>query len=348
MTVRPDCLAIELGSDYIRWGAEFADRVLIRTIPVSDGELAGISADQRTGALTRKILTHIREREGIAMPDAAVITVPYLTFRDVAQAESVCRQMGIERFRVMKRISAFADAVSRMGLECGEEEFALVIDCHDMACETAIVSMGSGVTEMYSVVQRQITPETPMSAELLRKDIFKAIDSSGARKIIGVYVSDLLDAECRQMLKTAFHLEYTRVPTDSVLRGSLIACGHITGRIRDSLVVDATDYEICVGQDVLLDAGTKYPTSKSMEIVYHPARPDRCIDLYIRKNNMVLDQPLCARLSVEPLLMFHQKEQKLEVTVDIERNGRISAAVMCGQTGRRIIYDWEEIRRKLI
>ena len=56
MTVRPDCLAIELGSDYIRWGAEFADRVLIRTVPVSDGELAGISADQRTGALTRKIL----------------------------------------------------------------------------------------------------------------------------------------------------------------------------------------------------------------------------------------------------------------------------------------------------
>lgn len=348
MSSKPLYVAIELGSDFVRWGTCFAGRQMIRSIPLSNAVQFHISARNSAAALIKEVLMYIRDHERHGLPDIVSVSFPYLTIRDLAQIESVIQCMGISRLRIMKRISSFAVSVNNMGLSCEKDEHVLLIDSTESACETAIAQMGFGIVEMCSVVQRQVTPDTPMNVDFLRKDIFKAIDSSGAKKIVGIYVSNSLPSEYRKMLKDSFHLESIRMSPHSVLTGSMIQGEVIAGRMTNVLLLDATDYEICVGQDVLLDAGITVPVKRTIEIPYRPARPDKCIDIFIKKNNMLLDTPQCIKLLIQPLLLPKQKENKLRVTADIDREGRLSVKVESVQTGKKISYAWNEIRDRLI
>ena len=339
--------AIEIGLNSIRWGVRFSDEHILKTIPISEAIISRIPVSERSAFLVKEALTYIRDHEGYELSTECTITIPYLTCHELAQIDSVVEQFGIPAVRVKKRISCLACAISKAGFECAKDEFFLLIDYNDVSCETAIAQISDGVVEMISIIQRQINPDTPMSTELLRQDIFKAIDSSGIKRIIRTFDSDSLPISYRNMLKDLFHMESVRMPADSVLQGAMNISGRRAGIINDLLLIDAIDYEILVGQEVVISNGASIPTNKTIEINYRTSRPDQCIDIYIRKNNIFLDQPQHIRLFVNPLIDRKQSVQKLSVTSIINGAERISFIVENVQSGEKRKYAWDQIRMKL-
>ena len=202
--------------------------------------------------------------------------------------------------------------------------------------------------EMLAIVQRQPAEGAPITGELLRKDIFKAIDKSQSSGIIGIYASAGLPEEFSRMLEEFFHLPCRRMPQDAVLQGGMLQAEAWTGIVRDVLMLDATDFDICVGHEVLMEDCTTIPAELSMETRYHTARPDRCIDIYLRKNNLLLDTPLAVKLSVEPLLDPGLREQTLRVRVNIDKYQHLDFNIENPHTGQRLDYPWECIRDQLI
>ena len=348
MPYRPDYLAIDLGPDCIQWGAGFRTLQSVRSIRISQAALAQIPAQDRAQALVRDTLTYIRDHEGYALPTFCVVTVPYLTSRQHAQIEQTALAMGVSFVRVIKRISAFALAVNGTGLNCGEHEQALMVQYDGAGCEVATAQIGDGVVEMLAIVQRQPAEGTPITGELLRKDIFKAIDKSQSSGIIGIYASAGLPEEYSRMLEEFFHLPCRRMPQDAVLQGGMLQAEAWTGIVRDVLMLDATDFDIRVGHEVLMEDCTTIPAELSMETRYHTARPDRCIDIYLRKNNLLLDTPLAVKLSVEPLLDLGLREQTLRVWVRVDKYQHIAFEIENPHTGQRLDYPWESIRDQLI
>ena len=348
MSDTPRYLAVEFAPDCIRWGAGFRDRQVIRTIPLPEAVWQRIPAKDRMKSLAADALAYIRDTEGIALPSVCIFAVPYLTCRELAQIESEARSMGVTEPRVLKRISALAFEVNMSGLAACRDEHVLLVDWNGASCETAVVQMWEGMAEMVSVVQRQITAEAPMDPELLRRDACKAIDRCSARQLAAIYVSDALPSEYREMLETCFRLPCTRTAPDGVLRGCMLQGGVLTGLVRNALLLDATDFAVCAGQEVLIGDGESIPNRGTKEISYRTARPDHCLDIYLKKNNMVLDRPLHLKLSVASLLEPGADEQKLAVSASIDAPGCFTVTVRAPQTGREVHYGWDEIRGMLL
>ncbi len=341
----PIYVAIELGIDYIRWGVKLRDRKIINTIQLSDNVLSNIPVGERSAMLVREALTWIRDHERFTLPEICVVAVPYLTCLEKAKVEHAVQELGIRFVRILKRISAFAFMMNNWMTD--DYENILLVDHNRLSCETAIVQIGFGVVEMMGIVQRQFSSEVPESTELLRKDILKAIDSGKVKQISKAFVSDELPAEYRNMLKEYFHLESIRMPADCILQGAMIHCGILSGHIRDVLLLDATDYEIDVNQFVLFEENTTFPASNTIEINYQTSRPDHCVDMYIKKNNMVSDSPQHIKLNVESLIASAYNEQAFQVTGHIDNEEKIGLTIKNIQTGKEIAFSWETISKTL-
>ena len=121
-----------------------------------------------------------------------------------------------------------------------------------------------------------------------------------------------------------------------------------SGCLKGLLLIDAVDYDVYVGQEVIIPDASTIPTTGTIQISYHTSRPDQSIDVYIKKNNIVLDKPQHIRLFINPLLDRKQDKQELRVTSHIDMFGRLSFVVENIQPGLKINYSWDQIRTRLM
>ena len=343
----PHYMAIDIGPDSIYCGVGFIEREIFRTIPLAETVRRRITPQNRTTVFTEGAVTYIRDHDGFRLPDWCVAAVPYLTCLENAQIESTLTKIGIAMPDVMKRISAFAFMVSQTQPIDRTDNTVLLVAFNRACCEIAAANYSDGVSEMLGVVQRQITIDAPINMDLFRKDVEKVIDSGEVKRIDGVYVTGALPSEYGAMLEQLFHTKCIQLPSDSVLRGLMLRCRAKAGLLKDALLLDINDYDICVGQQVLVQNATTIPVTRNIEFNYHTARPDKCIDIYIKKNNMVLDVPQHLKLSVKQLLTPGQKTEKLVVRGSIDRRERLWFKIENQQIKKKVEYNWEEISRML-
>ena len=345
----PDHVGIEIGERSFSWGYLASDGSLVsETVPLSDKLLETLPAAARTERITRDVLSYIQSRSSGGRLFSCVAAVPSLTYRDVAQVCRAAGPGGIRSAAAIKRVSAAALSLFDKVQNDEDDSFTMVIEYSGSSCGTAIVQIGFGVVEIMSAVQREFSPEVPFSFDLLRKDIYKALDTAGARKITNICVAGDLPGACFEQLKALFRVECIQAAPDSVLRGLALLAGIRSGRQRDLLLLDVTDFEICVGTEPLIVDATTYPVERSVVLPYRTARKDHCIDVYIRKNNMTLDMPLAFRLSAEKVLDANRAEQELEITGKIMHDGRLSFVLRNKKSNRETVFGWEEIQEKLI
>lgn len=349
MRLAPDYLAFELEPACIRWGAHFRDRETVQTIPLPENYWQILPERTRLWTITKDILSYLRGTEGYLLPKVCTFSAPYLTYRDIAQIENAAQQMGVQYIRALKRISAMALQVLLTEKERhpDDNDHALIVDLNGASCETAILHNDDGILEMRSIVQRQIPIDIPMSVELLRRDVGKAIDVCKTRRISRIYVSHTLPVEYRRMLEQLFCCPCIRMAPDSALRGGMVQGEILTNIRKNVLLLDITDSEILVDQNMLIEACMTIPTSQTLEISYHTARPDRCIDVYIRKNNMTLDVPLHLKLPLEHVLTRGQQMVKLKVTASIDAQEKMEVLIKNAQNGAEIRYGSDDIGRRL-
>ena len=339
-------VGIYVGQDSLVLGSFSGSNLVVRTIPLSDKVLAAIPPRRRTGVLVSQALEYIRAHHKTSNL-VCLVAVPYMSIDDCAQVRTAAEAMGFDNIRTIKCVSAAALSLFDRYPE-DESDPVLVIEYNGASCEVGFVRTDSSVIEMVSVVQRRISPDSPMSFDLLRKDIYKAMDIAKIRKISHVAVSAMLPSSFIAPLENLFHMKCERMDPNSVVRGLVLNAMLLSGIRIDLLLLDIIDFDVCIGPDLLLPHCSMMPASGSREIVYNTARKDHCIDIILNKNNMMTDLPVSFRLSVLDVLDKNQSiRQKLKVACNLNEHFGLSFTITNTGSRKAITYTWKDIRALL-
>lgn len=338
----PKHVAISVQENVISWGMLRDGGLISKTVTLPDAVLANIPAGKKIPSLVGYVLSYIRDHNG-CVPSVCTVAVPYKTCRETAQVTSVGKAYNTY-IRSHKCVSAAAVGLSRLISDKSSYQ-VLVVEYNGASCETLIADIGDGLVEIGAAVQRQIRPDLPLTFDLLRNDIYKVIDAVIPEwKVFGkIAVSASLPEDWIRQLEDLFHIPCLRMGPDVVLYGLGLQCGVLSGEVKDLLLLDAVDYEISVDSTVIIQDGTVFPARNTEEISYHTARADHCMDVYLKKNNMVRDTPLHFRLDISAVLDPGKPVQKLEVTAQIDNNEYLRFTVRNPASGKSVVCEWDRL-----